>query len=116
MALKKYQSDLLTVHPIRLGRYNAAVAANTEPEGEIDSVVRVKVSKSNREFGIRPRSVGLTRTIEAEDGEETRIVTLRSKLPILTKDVFDGETMSIGTEVTVNEVVWTIASKNAEDY
>jgi len=116
MAVKKYEAVDNTIHPIRLGRYNAEVAANTEPEGEIDSLVKVKVSKSNREFGIRPRAVGLTRTIEAEDGEETRIVTLRSKLPILTEEVFNGETMAIGATLTINSIVWTIASKIAEDY
>jgi len=81
----------------------------------VDSNIRVKISKSNREFGLRPRFVGLTRVQTAGSGEDELTVTRRASLPILTADVFDSDKFAIGATVTVATVVWTIASKNPED-
>jgi len=116
MGLKKYQSDIGTIHRIRLGKDNAAVASNTEPAEAVDSNIRVKISKSNREFGLRPRSVSLTLVQTAKEGEVELTVTKRARLPILTQEVYDGEVFAIGATVTIGENVWTISNKNPEDF
>jgi hypothetical protein len=115
MSIKKYEADSGSIHRIRLGKGNAAVTANTEPTGAVDSNIRVKVSKSNREFGLRPRTVGLTRVVTAGSGATELTVTKRSSLPVLTATVFDSTPFAIGQTLTISTVVWTIASKNPED-
>lgn len=58
----KYKADGGSIHPIRVRQatYDAVLA--TEPTGEITSQVRAKISKSKREFGLRPRMVLIART------------------------------------------------------
>jgi len=115
MSVKKYEADSGSIHRIRLGKFNAAVTSNTEPTAVVNSNIRVKISKSNREFGLRPRTIGLTRVVEAQSGDLEFAVTYRARLPVLTQTVFDSTPFAIGQTITINSIVWTIASKNPED-
>jgi len=115
MSVKKYEADSGSIHRIRLGKFNAAVTSNTEPTAVVNSNIRVKISKSNREFGLRPRTIGLTRVVTAGSGETELTVTKRASLPVLTPAVYVSTTFAIGQTITINAVVWTIASKNPED-
>jgi hypothetical protein len=94
----------------------AAVTSNTEPTGAVDSPIKVKTSKSNREYGLRPRGVRLTRTVTGGSGNEAVSKVLYSFLPILTAPVFESATFAERATVTINSVVWTILAKVQEDY
>lgn len=105
----KYQSDQGSIHPIRMDedRYAAAGAA---PSGAADSEVKVKISKNNTEFGIRPR--GLRLALEETSGTVTS--TRYSFLPVLTPTAFAA--FSVNGTVTIGEDDWTIIAKTPEDY
>lgn len=107
----KYQSDKGTIHPIRLTDDYAA-AAGTAPTAVIDSDIKVKVTKTGREFGIRPRRVTLSRTV----GTAPNTFRKRASLPILTKATFDGATMAPGQTVDIGGTEWTIVSRQPEDF
>lgn len=108
---KKYEADDATVHQILLTPDYAAVAG-TEPAGAITSPIKAKVTKSNREFGLRPRGVGLVRTV----GTAPDTFVKRAFLPVLTATGFVAPAFAIGATITIGTVNWTIASKHNEDY
>jgi len=116
MAVKKYESNAGTIHRLRISAEKAAVASNTEPSGAIDSPIKVKVSKGNREFGLRPRGVRLYRTVTGGSGNEAVTKVLYSFLPILTATVFESATFADEATVTINSVAWKVLSKVQEDY
>lgn len=105
----KYQANDGTIHPLRISEDRVA-AAGAAPAGDIDSDIRVKVSKGNTEFGIRPRGVRLARTI----GEGENAFTKYSFLPILTESVWDG--LALQATLTIGGIEWTIIAKIAEDF
>lgn len=111
LTLGKYEADSGDIHPIRMAteRYNAA---GTPPTGEINNDINVKVSKSDREFGIRPRGVRLVRTLGTAPDTFKRY----SFLPVLTETAYSGAGFNKGAEVTVDGVAWTVAAKVAEDF
>lgn len=114
--MAKYTADNGQVHRIRVSAGKEAVSGNTQTASAVNSQIKVKVSKSNREFGIRPRGLRLYRTLTATEGEETVSKNVYSFLPIFQKSVFDGNTFAIEGTVTIDSVVWTILDKVAEDF
>lgn len=116
MATRKYQSDNETIHVIRLSEDKAAVDGNTEPEGAVDSRIKVKISKSNREFGIRPRGIRIAIERSATEGEVTVKRVDRAFIPILQKSVFDGDTFAPESTVTYKDEEWKVSEKVGEDY
>lgn len=107
----KYESNDGSIHAIRLSADKAA-AAGAAPAGDVDSSIKVKVSKTNREFGIRPRGVLLARTVGAGDDAFTKYTFL----PVLTQTAFNGTGFALNTEITVGGTQWTVATKQNEDY
>lgn len=107
----KYESDQGTIHPIRLDSERVA-AAGAAPAAAQDSDIKVKISKGNREFGIRPRGVRLVRTV----GTAPDTFKKYTFLPVLTPTAYDGAGFSVGTEITIDAVVWTVAARQVEDY
>lgn len=105
----KYQSGAGTVHKIRLSAARGAVAG-AEPAGAVDSDILVKVSKSNREFGIRPRGLRLSRTIT--EGADT--ASLYAFLPVLTETAYNA--FALNATVTYGGDDWTIVAKQPEDF
>jgi hypothetical protein len=68
-----YQSNALGVYRMRLSTAKLAVLpAATGLGAATDPAVEVKVSKSRRAFGIRPRGVTFSRLITATSGESFR--------------------------------------------
>ena len=106
-----YESDSGDIHKITLSDERTTVAG-TAPTGAINSDIKVKVSKGNKEFGIRPRMVQLSRVVGT--GEDA--ARLYSNLPVLTPADFDSAAFAIGAEITIGGVIWTIISKSPEDY
>jgi hypothetical protein len=111
MPQAKYQSDDGDIHPIRLSQ-DSIDAAGAAPAGAIDSDIRVKVSKGNREFGIRPRGVNLVRTVGTAPNEFTK----RKFLPVLTETAFDSATFAVDADIDVGSVSWKVGSKQGEDF
>lgn len=112
----KYKADDDTVHPIRLNSKTTAVAGNPAPTEATTSSIYAKVSKSNREFGIRPRRVTGVKTVEVTQGEETYTIRKRVTVPILNPDTFDGTAFDIGATFTYDGEQYTVQSKQSEDY
>lgn len=107
----KYEADNEEIHPIRLNSARVA-AAGTPPTGAQTSDAYVKISKSNRQFGIRPRGLRLTRTV----GTAPDTFKKYTFLPILTQAAFAANTSSVGATVTIGTVSWTVAAKLGEDF
>lgn len=107
----KYESDSGDIHPIRLDPLRYA-QAGTEPTGNINNDIKVKVSKTDREFGIRPRGVTLAREI----GTAPDTFKKYSFLPILLASEFGNTSFAIGATITIDGVAWEVIAKKAEDY
>lgn len=107
----KYESDDGVIHPIRLSSDRVA-SAGTAPTEPVSSNAYAKISKSNREFGIRPRGVRLVRTL----GTAPNTFKKYSFLPVLTAETWDGAEFDPGATITINTVAWTVAARVPEDY
>lgn len=107
----KYESDLGTIHRILLTP-DFAAAAGAAPAGDITSNIRPKVSKSNGEFGLRPRGVRVSRTL----GTDPDTFKKYAFLPVLSATVFAGTTFNSGAEVTIGGITYTVVSRVSEDY
>ena len=107
----KYEGNDASVHRILLTPEYAA-AAGSPPTGAVDNDIRPKVSKTNGEFGLRPRGVRLSRTI----GTAPDTFKKYAFLPVLTIANFNSPTFANGATVTIGSDTWTIVAKVAEDY
>lgn len=107
----KYESSEGSIHQIRMESARIAVAG-APPSGAVNSPIKVKISKSNREFGIRPRGVQLRRPVNP--GATDKI--FRSFLPVLTETAFNSNTFALDAQVTIGGTAWKIIGKVQEDY
>lgn len=109
--ITRYLADSEDIHPIRLSDDKLA-QAGTPPTGVAGSPIFVKISKTNREFGIRPRGVRLVRTV----GTAPNTFKKYSFLPVLTPTAFAGTGFAPGSAITIGTVAWTVAARVPEDY
>lgn len=110
MPRAKYEADDGDIKPIRLSSETIA-AAGAQPAGATTDPDYVKVSKGNREFGMRPRGVRLSRNIGTDE-----IPNMRYKfLPILTPAAFDTAAFAVGAEIAIGGNTWEVVAKVAED-
>jgi hypothetical protein len=107
----KYQGDDNTIYAIRLSP-PFAEKAGTAPTGAVTSPIKAKVTKSTKEFGLRPRGVTLARTLGT--APDTFVKT--TFLPALTLSAFNGTAFALAAKVTIDGVEWEIVSRRAEDY
>ncbi len=107
----KYQGDDNTIYAIRLSP-PFAEKAGTAPTGAVTSPIKAKVTKSTKEFGLRPRGVTLARTLGT--APDTFVKT--TFLPALTLSAFNGTAFALAAKVTIDSVEWEIVSRRAEDY
>jgi len=113
---RKYETDEGAIINLRMSEEYAAVAANTEPAGAVTLSIYAKKSKTNREFGLRPRGVRIAVTGEVTVGDSTRNVKVFAFLPILTPTVFDSNAFDPGQTVAIDGVTWTVQSRVQEDF
>lgn len=106
-----YQSDSGDIHAMLMEPDRFAVAG-TPPTGAVNSFIKAKISKTNREYGIRPRGVRLARIIGAGDDTFRKY----SFLPVLTPAAYNGEGFAIGATITIDGTAWEIVAKVGEDY
>lgn len=114
MAVKttvKYESADGTIHSLLLDPLRAA-QAGAEPVGGTVSKVKAQISKTNKEFGIRPRGVRLSRVI----GTAPNTFKKYTFLPVLTETAWNSATYALGATITIDSVDWTVVSSVSEDY
>ena len=107
----KYEGNDAQIYKISLTPDYAA-AAGTAPTGTITSNIRPKITKGDREFGVRPRGVRLVRTI----GTAPDTFKKYAFLPVLTASEWASATYAPGVTVTIGTIDYTVASRINEDY
>ena len=107
----KYQGDDNTIYAIRMSP-PFAEKAGTAPTGAVTSPIKAKVSKSGREFGLRPRGVTLSKTL----GTAPDTFTKTTFLPCLTLTAFGSAVFALAAKITISGVEWEVVSRRAEDY
>lgn len=107
----KYQGDDQTIYALRLSP-PFAEKAGTAPTGAVSSPIKAKVSKSSKEFGLRPRGVTLARTLGT--APDTFVKT--TFLPVLTLTAFGTPAFALAAKITIDGTEWEVISRRAEDY
>lgn len=107
----KYQGDDNTVYAMRLSP-PFSEKAGTAPTGAVTSPIKAKVTKSTKEFGLRPRGVTLARTVGT--APDTFVKT--TFLPVLTLTAFGTAAFALAAKITIDGVEWEVVSRRAEDY
>lgn len=114
MAVKttvKYESNSGSLHSLLLDPDRAS-EAGTEPTGTEVSKIKAQISKTNKEFGLRPRGVRLARTI----GTAPDTFKKYTFLPVLTPAEFNSATFALGATITIGTTNWVIVGAVEEDY
>jgi hypothetical protein len=111
MARSKYQANDGSIHGIRMSAARLA-KAGAAPSGDIDSPINVKVSKSNREIGLRPRGVRMTRPLNPSETDKIYYTFL----PVLTATALAANGFNEGATVQVGSVDWKVLKRVEEDY
>lgn len=110
----KYEADNDDIHPIRVQpetvAFTSGGTANAAPAGNITvGALRAKVSRGNREYGLRPRFVTIVYDETAPEGYDTGTYL---RVPILKKALFDA--IAIDGTVTYLSTSARVAGKFAE--
>lgn len=108
----KYEANNGDIYAIKLSFIDAA-AAGSPPTGAVTQPHRVKVSKTNREVGIRPRGVRLVRQIAAGAND---FLYKYKFLPVLTAAQWGTGGFAIDQTITLDTVEWTVKALVPEDY
>lgn len=111
MPRAKYEADSGQIHLLLMDADRLA-QAGAEPTAASNSSIRAKISKTNREYGIRPRGVRLGRTV----GTAPDTFTKYSFLPVLTPAAFNGTGFTLGGTITIGTIEWEIIARVTEDY
>lgn len=107
----KYEDQFGAIYNLKLSAISAA-AAGTEPTGGVSTDVSPKITKSEREFGIRPRGVRVSKIFGTAPDEFRKY----KFIPILTQAEWLSAAYSKGAIVVIDGENWTVTSKVAEDY
>lgn len=83
----KYEANSNAIHPIRVQPETVAAFANAAPAGATTSSISAVVSLTRRQRGLRPRYVSVKFTGTLPEGYKEGTIL---RIPILTKQVFDG--------------------------
>jgi len=105
----KYEADSEIVHPIRI-QPETLFGTNLEPAGGVNVDQRVRVSGSKRAYGIKARSVTLSRAVGTDDDYSG--ATVYARIPWMTPASW--EALAVGSTEPYQGVDWVVASKSAE--
>lgn len=111
MPKTKYEANSGQIHQVVMDADRIAVAG-TPPAGAVTSSIRAKVSKSNREYGIRPRGVRLGREI----GTAPDTFVKYSFLPVLTPAAFATAAFALSATITYGGFTWEVIARVSEDF
>lgn len=107
----KYETNEGDISIMRLLPSRAAVAG-TQPADASNTSLRVKISKSDREFGVRPRGVRLSRIVGTAPDTFRRY----SFLPVTTPTAFATAAFQLGATIAIDGTDWTVSARIEEDY
>lgn len=107
----KYEADAGTIHLMKLSS-GIGAAGGTEPVGSVDSDIRPKLYKSDREFGIRPRYV----TCALTNGTAPNQFITYKRVPVFTSTSFGSAAYQLGATLAIDSVDHIITGRNGEDY
>ena len=107
----KYQGNDAQVYRIKMNA-NFAAAAGTAPTEDVTTDIKPKITKANREHGIRPRGVRLVRTV----GTPPDTFKKYAFLVVLTNADWASSTYAPGATVAINSIDYTVSSRVGEDY
>lgn len=105
----KYQANNGYIHPISL-KQETLLSAAIIPDGEVTNAISAKVSKGNRQYGLRPRGVVISRTFGIEPDTFKRYAFI----PVLTLSAFNKAPFLVGYTIIYKEEVWTVESLVSE--
>lgn len=107
----KYESDDGDIHPIRISA-KVLAAAGTAVTGAINNNIPAKVSKGNREFGLRPRGVRIGKLVGTDPDQFTKYAFI----PVLQKVNYGTTPFVLGGSITYDGSTWTVVGLVQEDY
>lgn len=87
------------------------------PAGGLTEDMSVRISKNDREAGIQPRYVTLSRTL-GEEGEETAnglVNSGKAYRRVIIPTLARWNAIVDGLEVTIDGITYTVATKSSED-
>jgi len=115
MARTRYEDEKGLIHVINLSQKKIDVLNNLEPNAAVNSPVLVKVSKSNRSYGIRPRQAIIYREVDlAAPAVGKKVIT--SKIPLLQKATASAAAWAVDTDVDYDGETWKVRAVMPEDY
>ncbi len=80
-------------------------------EGATDDDDSAKVSKTNREIGMRPRGVRLSRNLGSTDEPNMRYAFL----PVATESALAGASYNKGASISIGSNSWTVTGRVGEN-
>ncbi len=111
LVTQRYTCDNAIVVGLKLSTEKAALSG-TETASPIDNQIKPKISKSNTEYGLRPRYVIIARLI----GTAPDTFRKYARLPVLSASDFALPAFSIGASITYKGNTWEITAQCPEDF
>lgn len=110
-----YFSDSNSKYLIRLSQDKLNLFGNNAGVGQTATIpLRAKVSRSAREYGIRPREITLNKVTLVTIGGSQVTATRYAVIPVVRRQDFDG--VALGSQVTYKGQQWTVINKRGEDF
>lgn len=103
-----YESDDGKIYNLKISQEKVAAAGGSA--GATTSDMYVKLSKTDREFGKRPRFVTLSQSETTTSG---RTLKTYSRLPVTTQAAWAA--MSNGQDITIDGETYEVSGKEPED-
>ena len=115
---KKYITDKGNIFNVKMDDFDAVqTVAGEQPAGEETESMTILISKSNREFGIRPRLAIYGRPLGAPNEEGARYVnqsTAYKRIAVLTPDRYNELDIDSAPDVVIGGVTFTFKGKLPE--
>lgn len=111
LVTQRYTCDNAIVVGLRLSTEKAALSG-TETASPIDNKIKPKISKSNQEYGLRPRYVVIARVV----GTAPDTFRKYAQLPVLSVSDFATPTFAIGASITYKGLTWEVIAQCPEDF
>lgn len=111
MVKTRYQDDAGRIHPIRIRQQVADALTTPAPVEAVNDRTHVKISKGNREFGIRPRGIRLART----RGEAPNTFVEYAFIPVLGVGDLGDPGNAVGNGIIYNGENWIISGHVPEN-
>lgn len=107
-----YEDEKGVTHPMRVSEEVLTAITAALATGPAESPIPAKITKSNRQFGLRPRGVRLAR-VRGTAPDQFRSYAF---LPIPLASAWGVGDFAEGSTVEYNGFAWEVVSLVAEDY